>query len=262
MMEDHGLSGRFALVTGSSRGIGRAIARALAQAGCNVAIASRSASDARAVAREIRQETQVAVLGAECDVSSPASVRDLFGVLRGWSSGQLEVLVCNAGYPFDTEIWNTPLQSTAMDQLEDWCLRIFRTDTLGSVFCTREALPLMIAQRRGSIIYISSIPALQGFKGIPYTVAKAAILGLMKDVALEHGKYGIRANALALGNIRTPATFDRLDPETQAAFASESPLGRWGDPQEVAQAALFLASSRSSFISGQTLVVDGGIVRR
>jgi len=84
----------------------------------------------------------------------------------------------------------------------------------------------------------------------------------MKDVAGEYGSYNIRANALALGNIRTPATFEKLDFRTQENFAQDAPLGRWGQPEEVARAVLFLASAASSFMTGQTLVVDGGIVRR
>ena len=132
---------------------------------------------------------------------------------------------------------------------------------MGSIFCTYAALPLMIAQRGGSIIYVSSTPALEGYKGTPYTVAKAALLGLMKDVAYEYGRYNIRANALVLGNIKTPATYDHLDAPARDAAAEATPLRRWGLPEEVGQATLFLVSPMSSFITGQTLVVDGGTVR-
>ena len=133
---------------------------------------------------------------------------------------------------------------------------------MGSVFCTYEALPLMMARKGGSIIYIASTPALEGFQGTPYTVAKSGVPGLMKDVARLYGHLNIRANALALGNILTPATLESLDPGMQDKLAQETPLKRWGEPEEVARAALFLASNRSSFITGQTIAVDGGSVRR
>jgi NAD(P)-dependent dehydrogenase (short-subunit alcohol dehydrogenase family) len=255
------LDGQYALVTGGSRGIGQAIARSLAGAGCSVAVASRQLQDCEAAAQEIVNTLGVAALGLQCDVSKQKSVHDLFEQLRRWTEGRLDILVCNAGYPFLQEIWNTPLDATPAQNLENWYLDIFRTDTMGSVFCTYEALPLMIARRSGSIIYISSTPALEGYQGVAYTVAKAAILGLMKDVAREYGKFNIRANALALGSIQTPATYDQLDPESRKSFAEDAPLRRWGEPEEVGRAALFLASDLSSFVTGQTLVVDGGTVR-
>jgi len=140
---------------------------------------------------------------------------------------------------------------------------VFETDTLGSLYCTREALPLMMARGAGgSIIYISSTPALEGFQGTAYTVAKAATLGLMRDVAFGYGRHDIRANALALGNIATPATLDQTDPAVRDELIKDAPLRRWGTPEEVARAVLFLASDDSSYMTGQTLVIDGGMVRR
>ncbi|HYK87410.1 MAG TPA: SDR family NAD(P)-dependent oxidoreductase [Acidobacteriota bacterium] len=262
MITDRILEGRFALVTGSSRGIGKAIATTLGEHGCNVAVTSRKLQDAQAVATDIADNAGVRTMGTSCEVSKPSSVRELFREIRQWASDRLDVLVCNAGYPFLTELWETPLHATPSEKLESWYLNLFQTDTMGSVFCTFEALPLMMAARKGSIIYLSSTPAVEGYMGTPYTVAKAGILGLMKDVAREYGSYNIRANAFALGNIKTSATFESLAPETQQALAQESPLKRWGEPEEVGRAALFLASDLSSFVTGQTLVVDGGSLRR
>ncbi len=111
-------------------------------------------------------------------------------------------------------------------------------------------------------MYISSTPALEGYKGAPYTAAKAGILGFMRDVAREYGQYNVRANALALGNILTSATYASLDPETREALVREAPLRRWGQPEEVANAVVFLVSNLSTFITGQTIIVDGGTVRR
>jgi 3-oxoacyl-[acyl-carrier protein] reductase len=189
-------------------------------------------------------------------------VHRLFNALGQWTSSRLDILVCNAGYAFDKRMWETPLHQTPMEELASWYERVFKTDTMGSLFCTYEALPWMIAAQSGSIVYIASTPALEGLQGTPYTVAKAGILGLMKDVACMYGRYNIRANALAFGSILTEATLAVLDEKEKQAFAEEAPLRRWGLPEEAAEAMLFLASPRSSFITGQTLVVDGGGVRR
>ncbi|MBP1608489.1 MAG: short-chain alcohol dehydrogenase like protein [Acidobacteria bacterium] len=256
------LSGKFSLITGSTRGIGRAIADALAEHGCNVLITSRNSVETQAAAKEIGDRYSVEAAGFACDVSQQASVQALFAYLRKWSSDRLDILVCNAGFPFRGEIWETPLHATPPGRILDWYFDLFGTDTMGSVLCTFEALQLMVVRKSGSIIYITSTPALEGYRGTPYTVAKAATLGLMKDVAREYGRYNIRANALALGNIRTPATFDQLDEESRNALAQEAPLRRWGSPEEVGKAALFLASDLSGFITGQTIVVDGGTLRR
>jgi NAD(P)-dependent dehydrogenase (short-subunit alcohol dehydrogenase family) len=256
------LDDRYALVTGASRGIGRAIAEALAGAGCNVAITSRSLNDCQAVAKDIVQAHRVQAIGLQADVACFDSVRELFQQLRAWSSDRLDILVCNAGYPMKSEIWSTPLHATPADKLPVWYLDVLATDALGSVYCTFEALPLMSARRGGSIVYIASTPALEGYQGGPYTMAKAAVLGLMREVAREYGRDNIRANALALGNIQTPATFEQLDEAARNALAAEAPLRRWGMPGEVGKAALFLASDLSSFVTGQVLVVDGGTLRR
>ena len=256
------LDNRYALVTGASRGIGRAIAEALAGAGCNVAITSRSLSDCRVVAQEIMQHHRVQATGLQADVARLDDVHELFRQLRAWSSDRLDILVCNAGYPMRSEIWSTPLHATPADRLPIWYLDVLATDALGSVYCTFEALPLMSARRGGSIVYIASTPALEGYQGGPYTMAKAAVLGLMREVAREYGRDNIRANALALGNIQTPATVGQLDEAARNALAAEAPLRRWGMPGEVGNAALFLASDLSSFVTGQVLVVDGGTLRR
>ena len=261
MIHDRMLEGRYALITGGSRGIGRATVEALAGVGCNVALASRDLREAEGAASAIRMRHPVQIRAVTCDVSDQTSVHAAFGEIRKWSSGVLDILICNAGYPFSRTIWETPLHQTPAEELAAWYDAVFRTDTLGSLFCTYEVLPLMMGSGGGSIVYVASTPALEGLQGSPYTVAKAGILGLMKDVARGYGKYNIRANALALGSIATPSTLQVLDEQSQKVFAEQAPLRRWGSPEEVAQAMLFLASPQSSFITGQTVVVDGGIVR-
>jgi NAD(P)-dependent dehydrogenase (short-subunit alcohol dehydrogenase family) len=261
MARDRTLEGQYALITGASRGVGRAVAECFAEAGCSVAVAARGAAIS-SVAKEIGEKWRVPCLGLCADVAQQESVHRLFEAIRSWSADRLEILVNNAGYSFSREIWDTPLDAVPADRLKAWFSDIFQTDTMGSVFCTYEALPMMMVRKCGSIIYIASTPALEGFQGTPYTVAKAGVLGLMKDVARLYGHLNIRANALALGNIRTAATLANLDPGMQSRLAEETPLRRWGETEEVARAALFLASNRSSFITGQTIAVDGGTVRR
>ncbi len=262
MNTDAILKDKYALVTGGGRGIGRAISEILARNGCNVGIVSRTLRDAEKAAGEIGESCRVETFAQSCDVSNLEDVGRMFEKLRLWSQTRLDVLVCCAGYAFIPEIWETPLHNTPREVIEAWYSDVYKTDTIGSVFCTYEALPVMMRRKTGSIVYIASTPAIEGYKGTPYTVAKAAVIGLMKDVAQEYGKYNIRANALALGNIETPATFGQLAEEDQTALALEAPLGRWGKAEEVGRAALFLASNLSSFITGQTMIVDGGTVRR
>jgi len=176
-----------------------------------------------------------------------------------WSGGRLDILVNNAGFPLVEDRWKTPLHEIPEAELDRWFQEVYDVDLKGARYCTRAALPVMIRQRRGSIVFISSTPAIAGYRGTPYTEAKAGLLGLMRDVAREYGRYGIRSNAIAPGNIKTE-WFSKLTPEEQKVMAEECCLARWGEPAEIAGAAVFLASDLSSFITGQTLIVDGGTV--
>lgn len=260
-MIDVGLDGSWAVVTGSTRGIGRETAASLAEAGANVAVTSRHRDDARSVAGTIADEHGVETLGVAADVADRGDVAALFEAVDEASGGRLDVLVNNAGYPWEEGRWETPLDAVPDEEAAAHFEEVRAVDLDGARWCTRQALERMRANGGGSIVYVSSTPALAGYKGTPYTEAKAAVLGLMRDVAYEYGSDGVRANAVAPGNIATGYAGE-LDADERAELGREAPLERWGDPGEVADAILFLASGLSSYVTGQTLVVDGGTERR
>ncbi|MEE8408583.1 MAG: SDR family NAD(P)-dependent oxidoreductase [Myxococcota bacterium] len=255
-----GLPGQVALVTGATRGIGQATAHELARYGAAVVVVSLHADDAVRVAAELEESFGTRALGLTADVTDYAQVRACIDAARDWG-GRIDIVVNNAGYPVDDALWNTPLHEIPGAELEDWFHKVSAVDLSGSRNVTHAVLPAMMEQRSGAIVFVSSTPALAGHKATPYTEAKAGVLGLMRDVALNYGKHNIRANAVAPGNIAT-AWAEKLSAEERLALASETPLGRWGEPAEVGQAILFLASPLSSFVTGQTLVIDGGKVIR
>jgi NAD(P)-dependent dehydrogenase (short-subunit alcohol dehydrogenase family) len=256
-----GLRNAVVLITGATRGSGLMLAHLFAHCGARVAVNSRSHAETARIAEELHARYHVPTLAVAGDVSSTDSVAEMFERLAAWSAQRLDVLVCNAGHPLVHEMWHTPLHEMKDDEIAQWFERVRGVDLDGARFCCRQALRLMIPQRRGSIVLISSTPALSGYRGSPYTEAKAALLGLMHDLAREYGQYNIRVNAVALGNIAS-GWYENLSAEQRGELANEAPLGRWGKAEEVAGAILFLASELGGFVTGQTLVVDGGKVMR
>lgn len=256
-----GLRDRVVLITGATRGNGLAIAQRMSEAGAEVVVTSRHAKEASTVAKDLGKRFRIEALGRACDVSKRAEVERLFRAIDDWTSRPLAAVVNNAGYPVDEDWWDTPLHEMTPETVVKATRDVAAVDLEGSRWCTYYALPRMMKARRGSLVYTSSTPAIAGYKGFPYTEAKSAVLGLMRDVARAYGPYGIRSNAIAPGNIRTD-WLDKISPQDREKLEKENPLQRFGEPREVADAVLFLASDLSSFVTGETLIVDGGTVIR
>ena len=234
------LAGKLALVTGASRGIGRAIAEELARAGADVVVGYRSG-------KEEAEELAAAIGGraVQADVSSPEDARRLVA-----EAGDVDVLVNNAGLTRDG------LLARMSD--DDW--RTVIETNLSSVFYTCRAVTRpMMKKRNGSIVNISSIVGVHGNWGqTNYAASKAGIIGFTKSLARELGSRNIRANVVAPGYVKTALT-DVLPDEATAAMVQQTPLGRVADPEEIAGAVRFLASDQASFITGEVLLVDGGL---
>jgi 3-oxoacyl-[acyl-carrier protein] reductase len=234
------LEGRSALVTGASRGIGRAIAVELAQGGAAVVIGYRSGKDeAEALAAELGGRA------IQADVSSPEDAKRLVE-----EAGDLDILVNNAGLTRDGLLARMPD--------DDW--RTVIETNLSSVFYTcRAVCRPMMRKRGGAIVNVSSIVGVHGNGGqTNYAASKAGIIGFTKSLAKELGSRNVRANVVAPGYVKTQLT-DVLPEEATAAMLTNTPLGRLGEPTDVAGAVRFLCSDAASFITGEVLLVDGGL---
>ena len=234
------LEGKTALVTGASRGIGRAIASELAQAGASVVVGYRSGKDeAESLA------TELGARAVQADVSSAADAARLVE-----EAGDVDVLVNNAGLTRDG------LLARMSD--DDW--RVVIETNLSSVFYTcRAVCRPMMKKRAGSIVNVSSIVGVHGNWGqTNYAASKAGIIGFTKSLARELGSRNIRANVVAPGYVKTQLT-DVLPEEATGTMLQSTPLGRLGEPADVAGAVRFLCSDEASFITGEVLLVDGGL---
>ena len=248
------LENQNAIVTGAGRGgkgIGRGIALALAHAGANVLITARThIADAEAVAEAVRTETGRKAWAVQCDVIDSASVDQLFERAKTEFNGPVDILVNNAGITRDGLLLR--MTEAAWDDVLDANLK-------GTFLCTRSAAKIMIKQRAGRIINITSIMGQIGNPGqANYSASKAGIIGFTRTVARELGSRNVTVNAVAPGFIQTQMTSDMTD-EAQAGILSKIPLGRLGTPDDVGQVVAFLASPAASYITGQTLTVDGGM---
>lgn len=247
-----GLHGKVALITGGSRGIGRAIAHAFAQEGCHLALAARSKDALEHTAEELRAQ-QVQVLTVPADVTIADDCKRLVEQTTQ-HFGRIDVLVLNAG--------GAPGGNFLETTDEQWVIAV-NLNLMATVRLCRLVVPHMREQGGGSIITISSIYGRESGGRPAYNAVKAAVISLTKALAREFARDHIRVNSIAPGSILFPGSSwdrrQRADPAAIAAFVNdELPLGRFGKPEEIASAVVYLASEQASLITGACLNVDGG----
>jgi 3-oxoacyl-[acyl-carrier protein] reductase len=238
---------RVAIVTGSGQGIGRGIALCLARAGANIVIADQVSERIAPMAAAV-EDLGVQALGLTADVSRSEDVQRM--VQRTIERfGKIDILVNDAG-----KVVVKPM----VEQNEaDWD-RVVDTNLKGVFLCCRYVVPEMIARKRGAIVNIASIAAFHvTVPHVPYAASKAGVVALTRDLAYEVARYGIRVNAIAPGPIETPMS-QAVSAEQRQGIIRTVPLGRMGQPEDIGQAAAFLASDAASFITGATLPVAGG----
>ncbi|MES2987336.1 MAG: SDR family oxidoreductase [Pseudomonadota bacterium] len=246
------LTGKVAIVTGSSRGIGKAVAMTLAEQGAKVAVCSRTLDACEAVADAINQRHgQGSAIAVAVNISDKVGLQTLVDRTRE-TLGEIDILVCNAA----VNIHVGPLETISDDQFH----KIFGSNVVSNHWLISMVAPSMRARRSGSIILISSAGGVVGSPDIgAYCISKAAEMQLARNLATEFGPDGVRVNCVAPALIRTD--FARALWENEAYLAKnndETPLRRIGEPEDVAGVVAFLASSASAFVTGQSLLVDGG----
>ncbi len=245
------LANKVAIVTGSTRGIGRAVAEHLAKEGAHVAVCGRDGEKAIQVAEAIVEQGGIA-RGFRCDVTVEEDVQNLVRDVQE-AFGSIDILVNNAGITRDTLLLRM--------KDADWD-DVMEVNVKSMYRCAKAVLRPMMKQRSGRIINITSVIGLMGNAGqANYAAAKAAVIGFTKSLAKEAASRGITVNAIAPGYIATDMT-DALDEKVRERIIEAIPLGTIGQPEDVAHAVVFLASDEARYITGHTLVVDGGLVMR
>lgn len=243
------LTGKVALVTGSSMGLGKAYALDLARAGASVVVNDPEGREAaEAVVKEIEVMGRKSFL-APCDVGQPDSVEKMIDDILGRFE-RIDILINNAGISIDGR--------TVDFAVESWA-RVMETNLNGAFYCSKFCLPTMIDRQWGRIINISSVVGQIGVVGTPaYTASKAGLIGFTKTLAKEVARKGITVNSLALGYFKDGGLMDTFSEQAAERILSSIPVGRWGSIREVTSAVNYLVSDHASYITGQTININGG----
>lgn len=244
-----GLEGKVAIVTGARRGIGRAIALKLAKEGANVVVTDLSKEDCEAVVKEIKGLGSNGI-ALKLDVTKEKDVKRVVESTKK-KFGRIDILVNNAGIFIQEDL--EKMDSSTINKIIDVNLK-------GPISFIKEVIPIMKKQRHGKIINIASIAGFVSFeKSSIYCATKGAIVNMNRELAVELGKYKINVNGVAPGVIETKMTEDLLkNKKTKSELLKNIPYGRTGKPEDIANAVAFLASDESEYITGETIVVDGG----
>jgi len=245
--------GKVAIVTGGAGGIGESVAKALAQRDVQVVIADLRPDAAEETAKRLQSEGLTA-RSIGVDISNPASVGTMVENVLGWW-GRIDILINNAGVES-----SKPFLEIGLEEYE----RVMRINATGAWICCQAVIPVMLRQKSGSIVNVSSVAGQRGgglLGTAAYSTSKGAVIALTKALAREFGKLGIRVNAVAPSMTMTDFVqrqLERLDPGTQDRVIAMTPMGRTGQPHEIASVIAFLASDEASFVTGHTYNVDGG----
>ena len=245
------LSGKVAIITGSTKGIGRAIAEQLARAGAKVVISSRKADACEEVAAQIRSEGGEAAAIA-CHIGKREDVEHLVSETKN-QFGQIDILVCNAAV--------NPYYGPMAGLTDDAFAKVIDSNVRSNIWLCNLVLPGMAERKDGSVIIVSSIGGLKGSLNLGiYAISKAADFQLARNLAVEWGPRNIRVNCIAPGLVRTDFARALWDnPEALAKTEAATPLRRIGEPEDIAGAAVYLASPASRWMTGQVIVIDGGV---
>ena len=244
------MTGKVALITGSTKGIGRSIAEEMARCGAKVVISSRKAGACEQVAGELKEQGFEAV-AVPCHVGRKEDLQNLVDqTLATW--GRIDTLVCNAA--------TNPVYGTTQEMTDEAWDKIMDTNVKGTFWLTQMALPHMAENGDGQVVLLSSIAGLKGNSVIgTYGVSKAAEAALARNLAVEWGPRGIRVNAIAPGLVRTDFAKALVeDPERVRSAEQQTPLRRIGEPVDIAGLAVFLGTRASAYVTGQVIVADGG----